>query len=57
MICKSLDTLVRPSLDTLHELSLMFVMEFLDAFLEFYLSGSQGLNLLELLKVEESFRH
>jgi hypothetical protein len=53
MISESLNALLWPSLDSSHKLSLVFVVEFLDASLEFNLSCSQRMNLIELLEVEE----
>ena len=53
---KLLDALLGPSLGTSEELSGVFLLEVIDRLLEFYLSCAKGMNLHELLKVEESLR-
>lgn len=57
VVCEPLDALLGPSLDAFQELALVLVMEFLDASLELDLGRAQGLDLLELLQVEEGLRH
>jgi len=54
VVSKSLHTLLWPSLDALQELSLVLVVELLDAPLELDLCGAQRVDLLEFLQVEES---
>jgi len=54
VVGKSLDALLWPSLDALEELALVLVVELLDALLELDLCGTQRVDLLELLQVEES---
>ena len=54
VVSEPLDALFRPSLDALQELSLVLVVELLDAPLELDLCGAQRVDLLEFLQVEES---
>lgn len=56
VISESLNGILRVSLDSLQVLSLMFIMELLDRFLELDLSGPHRMDLVELLKVEEGLR-
>ena len=49
VVSEPLHTLLWPSLDAFEELSLVLVMELLDASLELNLSGAKWVNLLELL--------
>ena len=54
VVSEPLDALLRPSLDALQELTLVLVVELLDAPLKLDLCGTQWVDLLELLQVEES---
>lgn len=56
VVSEPLHALLWPSLDALEELSLVLVMELLDASLELDLSGAKWVDLLELLQIKESLR-
>jgi len=53
MVGEALNALLGPPLDAFEELALVLVVELLNAALELNLRGSQRVDLLELLKVEE----
>ena len=53
MVSEALNALLGPPLDAFEELALVLVVELLNAALELNLRGSQRVDLLELLKVEE----
>lgn len=53
MIGEFLNALLWPSLDAFEELSLVLVMELLNASLKLNLSRSEWMNLLEFLQIEE----
>ena len=57
VISKLLDGLLRPLLDTPQELPLVPLVKVFDRLLKFNLSGTQWMNLHELLEVEERLRN
>ena len=54
VVSEPLDALLRPSLDALQELTLVLVVELLDAPLKLDLRGAEWVDLPELLQIEES---